>query len=230
MPGSSLDFRALFESAPGLYLVLSPDFKIVASSEAYLQATMTTRAGILGRDIFDVFPDNPIRGALEELEPTARARSVAINADLDVAPDVSVTGDRERLRQIAWNVLSNAIKFTPPGGHVDVRIRATADASILEISDSGQGIDPGWLPHLFERFQRADNNVARQRSGLGLGLTITRHLVELHGGTISAASAGRGHGATFTITLPLARDETRQQAREWLEQGGARSRLDVSGS
>jgi signal transduction histidine kinase len=132
-----------------------------------------------------------------------------------------VDGDAGRLRQIVTNLVGNAIKFTPRGGRVTIRLDADPDASArLVVSDTGHGIDPAFLPHMFDRFRQADGSATRAHEGLGLGLTIARHLVELHGGTIEAASPGRGRGATFTVTLPL-RDARRKAGSP----GASRSRL-----
>lgn len=411
------DFRKLFESAPGLYLVLTPDFTIVAVSEAYLQATMTSREEIIGRGIFDVFPDNPddpaatgvknlsaslnrvlqnrlpdtmavqkydvrrpaaeggqfeerywspinspvfkddndevayiihrvedvtefiylkqqrleqdkltdelrartermaaevyrrrveneairklnekleqahaeaqaanllkdeflatlshelrtpltsilgwarmlgsggldeanARRAIETIERNAKMQSQLIEDVLDVSRIVSgkmklevrpieltglveaavdavlpaaeakgirlrrvldsgasmVSGDSARLQQVVWNLLANAIKFTPKGGRVQVRLERINSHVEIVVSDSGQGISPDILPFVFDRFRQADSSTTRTHGGLGLGLAIVRHLVELHGGLVEVESAGAGLGATFTVKLPL---------------------------
>ena len=108
-----------------------------------------------------------------------------------------------RLQQIVWNLLSNAIKFTPPGGQVTVRLKRENTSVVLTVSDTGEGISAEFLPYIFDRFRQAESTNKNQHGGLGLGLAIVRHLVEAHGGTIRAASKGVGHGATFTVTLPL---------------------------
>src|SRR5215207_7018180 len=102
-----------------------------------------------------------------------------------------------------WNLLSNAVKFTPAGGRVEVELRREDARTSLRVSDTGEGIAPEFLPHVFERFRQADMGTTRQHGGLGLGLAIVRHLVELHGGEVAAESAGRGHGSTFTLRLPV---------------------------
>jgi CheY-like chemotaxis protein len=124
---------------------------------------------------------------------------VAIDADVGV-----IAADAERLQQIVWNVLSNAIKFTPSGGHVEVRAMRAEDRVILRVRDDGIGVHPEFLPHLFEAFRQADGSTTRRHGGLGLGLAIVRHLVQAHGGTITPFSEGPGKGATFTIELPAA--------------------------
>jgi len=108
------------------------------------------------------------------------------------------------LQQVAWNLLSNAVKFTPAGGEVAVRLEREGESVTITVSDTGYGIDPEFLPFVFDRFRQFESGPTRPSGGLGLGLAIVRHLVESHGGTVSAASPGRGQGATFTVTLPLA--------------------------
>src|SRR5262249_54967748 len=121
---------------------------------------------------------------------------------------LAVGGDAERLQQAVWNLVSNAVKFTPAGGNVTVATTAEAGYFEVMVSDTGPGIDAAVLPHIFERFRQGDSGTARAHMGLGLGLAIARSLVEAHGGTLVAASDGLGHGATFTMRLPLgARDD-----------------------
>ena len=143
-----------------------------------------------------------IEEAVETVRPAAEAKGVRIetNLDADAGP---VSGDPERLRQIVWNLCSNAVKFTDRGGQVEVRIeRLNSDVEIT-VSDTGIGIAPEFLPHVFERFRQEDAGINRARGGLGLGLAISRHLVELHGGRIFATSQGPGRGSTFRVVLPL---------------------------
>jgi len=113
------------------------------------------------------------------------------------------SGDQNRLQQVIWNLLSNALKFTPPGGRIDASVAAEGSDAIVRIDDSGEGIAPEFLPHVFDRFKQENAAVTRTHSGLGLGLSLVRHLVELHGGTIAAESEGKGKGSTFTVRLPL---------------------------
>jgi PAS domain S-box-containing protein len=142
-----------------------------------------------------------IGAALDTVRPAADAKRIVISTSLG-APVRLVNGDFHRLQQMVWNLLSNAIKFTPEGGTVEVRL-AEHDSKIrLRISDSGAGISPDFLPFVFDRFRQADGSSTRQHGGLGLGLAIVRHIVELHGGTAAADSAGPGKGAAFTIDLP----------------------------
>ena len=110
----------------------------------------------------------------------------------------TITGDPDRLQQVVWNLVSNAVKFTPQGGRIDVRLRREGSSLSFDVTDNGKGIEPEFLPHVFERFRQADSTSTRAHGGLGLGLAIVRHLVELHGGTVHAESAGDGQGATFT--------------------------------
>ena len=115
-----------------------------------------------------------------------------------------IGGDAERLRQVVWNLLSNGVKFTPPGGAIDIDVKRADDALEISVRDTGVGIEASFLPHVFERFRQADSSPSRQHGGLGLGLTIVRHLVEAHGGTVSAFSDGRGMGSVF-VDPPAAR-------------------------
>jgi PAS domain S-box-containing protein len=147
-------------------------------------------------------PGPVVEAALETVRPAAEAREIQLEASL--APSTgTVSGDPDRLQQVVWNLLSNAIKFTPKGGRVQVRLRPVDDQAEIVVTDSGPGISPEFLPHVFERFRQGDASTTRSHVGLGLGLAIVRHLVELHGGTVEATSAGEGQGATFTVRLPL---------------------------
>ncbi|UFP95640.1 ATP-binding protein [Gloeobacter morelensis] len=147
-----------------------------------------------------------IEAAIGTVRPAAQAR--AIEVDTEIEPGVPpLMGDATRLQQVVWNLLANAVKFTPNGGRVRVRLARRGTAAEVAVSDSGQGIAPHLLPHVFERFRQADSSSTRSHGGLGLGLAIVRQLVELHGGTVSAASPGEGQGATFTVRLPF--DEAR---------------------
>ena len=122
----------------------------------------------------------------------------------DLQQSLTVAGDPDRLQQVAWNLLSNAIKFTPEGGTVGVQLRRAGAHVEIEITDSGDGISPEFLPHVFERFRQGDTGSRRRYGGLGLGLAIVRHIVELHGGTVTAESGGQGQGSTFRVLLPIA--------------------------
>lgn len=144
-----------------------------------------------------------VRAALDTVRPTVEAKGVLVRAELDPAVGV-VQGDASRLEQVLWNLLSNAAKFTPPGGLITVRLTRAGESAELSVRDTGQGIREEFLPYVFDRFRQADSSSQRVHGGLGLGLAIVRHLVELHGGTVEAASAGAGCGAAFTVRLPLA--------------------------
>ena len=140
--------------------------------------------------------------SLAVVQPAAAARRIDLSASLGDQP-LTVIGDATRLQQIVWNLLQNAIKFTPEGGHVALRLERSPEQARIIVSDTGQGIAPEVLPHIFERFWQMDMSGTRRYGGLGLGLALVEDLVELHGGTIAAASAGVGQGTTFTVTLPL---------------------------
>jgi PAS domain S-box-containing protein len=154
-----------------------------------------------------------IEAAVDTVRPAAAARNISIAASL-ASKAGPVSGDPGRLQQVAWNLLSNAIKFTPAGGRVEVRLEQLDDQVRVQVSDTGAGIDPQFLPHVFERFRQADSSSTRAHGGLGLGLAIARHLVEAHGGTVAAESQGRGRGATFTVSLPIAAQHARAMPAE----------------
>ncbi|HEX8144609.1 MAG TPA: PAS domain S-box protein [Pyrinomonadaceae bacterium] len=146
--------------------------------------------------------DSIIRTALEALRPAAETKELTVTAELDAAAG-TVWGDPARLQQVMWNLLSNAVKFTPKGGQVEVKLRRADSQVEIVVSDTGQGISAEFLPFVFDRFRQADGSTTRAYGGLGLGLAIVRHLVEMHGGTVRAESGGKGLGSTFIITLPL---------------------------
>jgi len=143
-----------------------------------------------------------IEAVVESLRPTAEAKAVQL--DLWLEPDVAlIYGDVDRLRQVIWNLLSNAVKFTPRNGSVQVKLQRDKTHVAIAVRDSGEGIKRDFLPHVFERFSQSDGSTTREHGGLGLGLAIVRHLVELHGGAVRAESPGEGLGSTFIVTLPL---------------------------
>ncbi|AFY84751.1 PAS domain-containing protein [Oscillatoria acuminata] len=143
-----------------------------------------------------------IDSAIETVRLAAQAKFIQINTEFN--PQFGqVLGDSNRLQQAVWNLLSNAVKFTPPGGQVTVSLTQRSDCAQIQVQDTGSGIDPDFLPHVFESFRQADSTTTRTFGGLGLGLAIARHLVELHGGRIWVDSPGLGQGATFTLSLPL---------------------------
>jgi PAS domain S-box-containing protein len=159
---------------------------------------------ITGRLHLDVEPvdlSEILELMVESAEPAAKAKGIHLELSAEATGE-RLMGDPSRLRQIMWNLLSNAIKFTPQGGRVKVSLRHEESWAQITVSDTGIGIEPEFLPHVFDRFRQADASTTRKHGGLGLGLSIVRHLVELHGGTVAAASAGRNQGATFTVTLP----------------------------
>ena len=160
---------------------------------------------ITGKLRMDVRPSDPnafIDAAVEAVRPAAEAKGVRVQKVMDTGA-VSIPGDPVRLQQVVWNLLSNAIKFTPRGGRVQIRSERVNSHLEIVVSDTGQGIASDFLPHVFDRFRQADQKTSRQHGGMGLGLAIVRHLVELHGGTVQASSEGPGQGATFTVQLPI---------------------------
>ena len=147
-----------------------------------------------------------VRASIDTLRPSARAKRVTLNCLVDQnVPEVR--GDEVRLQQVVWNLMWNALKFTPPGGRIDVELHATDAGVELVIADTGMGIDPVFLPHVFEPFRQGTPSGVDPNRGLGLGLAIVRHLVELHGGDIDAQSEGVGRGARFRVTLPAAEND-----------------------
>ena len=177
-----------------------------AKSQARLiDDILDTSRIITGRLRLDPQPvevDAVFQAAVEVVRPSAEAKRMSLGVSVDDHGSV-VFGDAVRLQQVIWNLLSNAVKFTNAGGRVDARLSCTEDHCEISISDTGVGIEPQFLPYVFERFRQADNTSTRRYGGLGLGLAIVRHLVELHGGKVSASSPGRNQGSTFTVTLPL---------------------------
>jgi signal transduction histidine kinase/CHASE1-domain containing sensor protein/CheY-like chemotaxis protein len=143
-----------------------------------------------------------VENAINVVRPTADAKGIKIETYFD-SVSAMISGDANRLQQVVWNLLSNAVKFTDSGGRVCVKVSRLGPAVEIKVSDTGQGISKEFLPYVFDRFRQADSTTTRQHGGLGLGLAIARHLVEIHGGTIRAESQGDGHGASFTIRLPL---------------------------
>ncbi len=148
-------------------------------------------------DLHDVMTE-----AVETVRPAVIAKDIALDLHLD-ANAQHMTGDRDRLQQIVWNLLSNALKFTPAEGRIELRLEYADGHMQIVVRDNGLGIAPAFLPHVFDRFRQADTGTTRTYGGLGVGLAVVRHLVEAHGGTISAASEGEGCGATFTLKMPV---------------------------
>jgi PAS domain S-box-containing protein len=158
--------------------------------------------GRLRLEMSPVHLSDPVEAALESVRPAAEAKGVRLTCS--VMPNGNmISGDPRRLQQIVWNLLSNAVKFTPSGGTVQLKLEYARSEAKLTVTDSGRGISARFLPYVFDRFRQAETMPSRTTGGLGLGLSIARHLVELHGGFIEAASEGEGRGATFTVTFPL---------------------------
>lgn len=155
-----------------------------------------------------------ISAAIDALSFAAESKGVLIQTDLDLSAG-PILGDPDRLQQIVWNLISNAVKFTPRGGRVQVLLQSREANIELAVSDTGVGINPQFLPHVFERFRQADGTTTRAHGGLGLGLAIVRHLVELHGGTVVASSVGEGQGSTFTVTIPTMAGRVQPQFERW---------------
>jgi CheY-like chemotaxis protein len=159
-------------------------------------------SGNLRLDIKPIALTSVVKAAMDSIQLAAEAKKIKLKIVVDpVADDVS--GDSTRLQQVVWNLLSNSIKFTPHGGEVSVKIDRVDSMAQLSVTDTGEGISAEFLPFVFDRFKQADGSTTRMHGGLGLGLAIARHLMEMHGGTIQADSPGAGMGATFTIRLPL---------------------------
>jgi two-component system CheB/CheR fusion protein len=150
--------------------------------------------------------------AIEAVAAQAERKSIVIEADVD-RPVGLVSGDRTRLQQVLWNLLSNALKFSPPHGRVSVSLRRAGGNALVEVHDNGTGIDSAFLPNVFNRFTQEDSTSSRNYGGLGLGLAIVRHIVESHGGTVTAASEGKGKGAAFQVSLPLVSFENEMVTR-----------------
>ncbi|MCU1347964.1 MAG: Two-component hybrid sensor and regulator [Acidobacteria bacterium] len=169
-------------------------------------------AGKFKLELADVDARDVVQNAIASSRPAAEAKGVALDVSVPQSP-MEVHGDANRLQQIVWNLVSNAVKFTASGGRVAVRVTredalegaGEGHEIVLTVTDTGRGITPEFLPHVFERFRQFDSSTTRQYGGLGLGLSIVRHLAELHGGSVTASSAGEGRGSTFTVRLPAAR-------------------------
>jgi PAS domain S-box-containing protein len=191
-----------------------------AKSQAGLVDDILDTARIItGRLKLDAHPvqiERVFRAAVDVIRPSADAKRIALRVVIDDRSSL-VFGDANRLQQAIWNLLSNAVKFTSEGGSVEARLSRTGDHIDITVTDTGMGIDPQFMPYIFDRFRQADSTSTRKYSGLGLGLAIVRHVVEMHGGTVDASSPGQGQGATFKIRFPaasahLAPPETRSPA------------------
>ena len=159
-------------------------------------------SGKLGLDVQPVELPVIVDNAVATIQPAAEGKAVRVQTMID--PNVGpVSGDPDRLQQVVWNLVSNAVKFTPKGGRIQVRLERVNSHIEISVSDTGMGISPDFLPYVFDRFRQAESGTTRKTGGLGLGLAIVRHIVEMHGGTVSASSGGPGQGATFKVQLPL---------------------------
>jgi PAS domain S-box-containing protein len=159
-------------------------------------------AGKLRLDIRMIDLNVALKAALETIRPAAEAKEITLDPHFDPQAPL-ISGDSNRLQQVIWNLLSNAVKFTHQGGHISVTLAHTESKVEVTVVDNGQGIRPEFLPYVFDRFRQADSSSRRKHGGLGLGLAIVRHLVELHGGTVYVFSDGEGTGATFRVELPV---------------------------
>ena len=190
-------------------------------------------AGKIRLDVQPVELQVIVDNAVSTMQPAAEAKGVRIRTVVDagVGP---VSGDPGRLQQVVWNLVSNAVKFTPKNGRVDVRLERVNSHVEIVVSDTGIGIPPDFLPFVFERFRQANATTTRKSGGLGLGLAIVRHIVEIHGGTVDASSAGDGHGATFRVRLPMmiahpAALETRREPPRTEQRPALTSLADLTG-
>jgi signal transduction histidine kinase/ActR/RegA family two-component response regulator len=195
--------------------------QLTEARETHAIATIERNAGALAQiidDLLDVsrimagtltLASQPVdliavtESALDVVRPMAAAKRIDLRLTADDSLSEVVNGDTARLQQAIWNLLTNAIKFTDEGGYVNISVERVGSLLQVTVADTGQGISADFLPHVFERFRQADSATSRQHGGLGLGLAIVRQLVELHGGTVRAASQGEARGATFTISLPI---------------------------
>jgi signal transduction histidine kinase/ActR/RegA family two-component response regulator len=183
-------------------------------------------AGKMRIEVSPVHLARVIEAAVEVMRPAAEAKAIQLQAVLDIEVG-AVLGNAERLQQVVWNLLANAVKFTPQGGRVEVRLGLRDSLAEIVVSDTGQGIRPDFLPFVFERFRQADSATTRGHGGLGLGLAIVRHLAEAHGGTVHAESPGPGQGAVFTVKLPLMRAPTAGEAERHPTPGVAENEPDL---
>ncbi|MDQ5836597.1 MAG: PAS domain S-box protein [Acidobacteriota bacterium] len=160
-------------------------------------------SGKMRLDMRMIDPSSVIHAAVEAVKPAAQTKGIRLQLSID--PNAGpVAGDFERLQQVVWNLLSNAVKFTPSGGRVEVCLERCGSAAELTVKDDGRGINSKFLPFVFDRFKQADSSITRAYGGMGVGLSIVKSITEMHGGTVRASSEGEGHGASFTVALPLA--------------------------
>jgi PAS domain S-box-containing protein len=175
------------------------------------------RSGKLELNRETVSPVVSIHNAIETVRLDAQGKNISVEVEAPEEP-VFVDADPVRLEQVIWNLLNNAVKFTPPDGHIAVKLRTESNEIVLSVEDNGQGIDASFLPHIFEIFRQAESGANRAQSGMGIGLAVVQQLVELHGGSVSAHSDGLGHGASFTIHLPRS-VENKSQSEPSLDLG-----------
>jgi PAS domain S-box-containing protein len=175
-------------------------------------------SGNLRLDIKPIALTSIIKAALDSVQLAADAKEIQLRLNVDPSAD-NVNGDAVRLQQVIWNLLSNSIKFTQQGGHVTVKVDRTASMAQITVTDTGEGINSEFLPFVFDRFKQANSSTTRNHTGLGLGLAIARHIVEMHGGTIEAQSAGNGLGSTFKVSLPLLARSTAEAIEIASEEG-----------
>jgi CheY-like chemotaxis protein/two-component sensor histidine kinase len=191
-------------------------------------------SGKMRLDIQPVQPVSFIEAAIETVRPAAEAKGIRLDARLDPTAG-PIVGDPNRLQQVVWNLLSNAIKFTPRSGRVQVLLERVGFHIEITVADTGIGMKPEFLPHVFDRFRQADSSPTRTARGLGLGLSIVKHLVELHGGAVGVTSPGEGSGTTFTVRIPLTAVDLDPNRGERLHPKGTRGvasdfkRTDLSG-
>jgi hypothetical protein len=188
------------EQVRGL-LAIERNTKVQAQLISDLLDVSAIMSGKLRLDVQQLDLAATIRSALETLTPAIEAKELRLQTLFD--PRVAIiSGDPSRLQQVIWNLVNNASKFTPKGGHIEVKMERVDSQVEISVSDTGEGIAPELLPHIFERFQQGTDSTKRKTGGLGLGLAIVKHLVEMHGGTVSAANNAEGKGTKFTVRLP----------------------------
>jgi PAS domain S-box-containing protein len=205
-----LGYNRMLREKPGDLVLLKTSCEIIernARQQLQLIEDLldTTRivSGKLRLEIEQVDIYTVLAETIDEVRPVTETKGIDLSLKLNLKHEM-IHGDGARLRQVVWNLLSNAIKFTPDGGLVELRAEQSGERVRIIISDTGKGIEPQFLPYIFDRFRQADGSASRRHAGLGLGLALVKHLVELHGGEVTAASEGTGRGSIFTVTLPLA--------------------------
>ena len=192
------DPQTVQESAQAIYRNAQVQIKLVTD-------LLDVSRGITGKLVLDPRPMD-LKNLINDIIPPAREAASKKGVLLIVSSEITsgtINGDPARISQVIWNLLSNSLKFTPSGGQIEVHLSGNNQWIELKIKDSGVGIDPNFLPKVFERFLQQDSSITKNFGGLGLGLAIVRHIVELHGGQVQAHSDGIGQGATFTVLLPL---------------------------